>query len=119
MPLTNRRILIVEDEYMLAHDLQLELEDAGAIVIGPEASVACALARIEKEDRIDAVVLDVNLGGQLAFPVADALSAQHIPFIFASGYEDDVVKSRYPNVVNCAKPFVSRQLLHSLEHILH
>ncbi|MDQ1156008.1 DNA-binding response OmpR family regulator [Sphingomonas sp. SORGH_AS 950] len=118
MPLTNRRILIVEDEYMLAQDLQLELEEAGAIVIGPEASVPSALSRIEQEDRIDAVILDVNLGGQFAFPVADALTARHIPFIFASGYEDDVVKSRYPDVVNCAKPFVARQLLHSLENVL-
>ncbi|MDZ7281315.1 response regulator [Sphingomonas sanguinis] len=119
MPLTNRRILIVEDEYMLARDLQLELEEAGAIVIGSEASVRSALSRIEQEERIDAVILDVNLGGQFAFPVADALNARQIPFIFASGYEDDVVKSRYPGVVNCAKPFVSRRLLHSLENVLH
>ncbi|MCT8003387.1 response regulator [Sphingomonas sanguinis] len=119
MPLTNYRILVVEDEYMLAQGLRSELEDAGAVVIGPEPSVACALTCIAREDRIDAVVLDVNLGGEMAFPVADELSARQIPFLFASGYGDDVIKNRYPGVVNCAKPFVSRQLLRSLKSILH
>ena len=63
MALTNRHILIVEDEYMLAQDFMMDLEDAGAIVVGPEPSLASALTRISEEGRIEAVVLDVNLDG--------------------------------------------------------
>jgi len=118
MPLTNRRILVVEDEYMLAQDMLLELQDAGAVVIGPEPSVARALMRINEETTIDAVVLDVNLGGEQAFPVADALVAKRIPFVLASGYDDDAMTSRYPDAVNCAKPFSFRTLMRSLEAVL-
>lgn len=118
MALTNCRILVVEDEYLLAQDLLMELEDAGAIVIGPEASVGCALTRISEEARIDAVVLDLNLGGESAFPVADALIAKNIPFVFATGYEDKAVNSRYPDALNCPKPFSFRILKRSLEAVL-
>lgn len=118
MALTHCRILVVEDEYMIARDLLMELEDAGAIGIGPEPSVAGALVRIRDEARIDAAVLDVNLCGESAFPVADALIARSVPFIFASGYEDDEMTRRYPGVVNCAKPFIFRSLKRSLEAVL-
>lgn len=117
MPITNRRILIVEDEYLLAQDLQLELEHAGAVVVGPEASVAAALARIDEEAHIDAAILDVNLGGEWAFGVAETLRARQIPFVFASGYENDVMKGRFPEVRNCAKPFIVHDLMQSLEAI--
>lgn len=118
MPLTNCRILVVEDEYLLAQDLLLELEDAGAVVIGPEPSVSCALRRIAAEAVIDAVVLDVNLGGESAFPIADMLLTRKIPFVFATGYHDDIVTGRYPGAVNCAKPFSFHQLKRSLETVL-
>ncbi|MEZ0497416.1 response regulator [Sphingomonas sp. IW22] len=119
MSLTNCRILVVEDEFMVAHDLQLELEEAGAVILGPEASIRGALKRIDDESRIDAVVLDINLEGKLSFVVADAMKAKQIPFIFASGYEDEALSSRYPNVINCRKPFVTRDLLESLIRCLN
>lgn len=118
MPLDNCRILIVEDEYMLACDLRQELEDAGAVVIGPEPSVERALSRITVEARIDAAVLDINLGDEPAFPIADALNRQQIPFIFASGYGEDAIATRYPDAINCSKPLNMRDLLHSLEEAL-
>ncbi len=119
MTLTDRRILIIEDEFMLAQDIQWELEDAGAVVIGPKASVASALELLDHETDIDAVVLDVNLRGEEVFPVADALCARSIPFIFASGYADEVITARYPDAINCPKPFTSGSLLRSLEAALH
>jgi DNA-binding NtrC family response regulator len=119
LPLDDCRILVVEDEYMLACDLRQELEDAGAVVVGPEPSVARALSRISNEGRIDAAVLDVNLGGESAFPIADALAAEGIPFVFASGYGDDAVATRYPGTVNCSKPLNMAALLTSLEQAMH
>ena len=108
--LRDRRILVVEDEYLIAMSLQDALEEAGSVVVGPVSSVDKALKRIEDEPRLDAAVLDVNLGGVLAFPVADMLIARNIPFVFTSGYEDNVLKTRYAQVRNCPKPYQFRAM---------
>lgn len=79
-------ILIVEDELVIAIELQRLLEDEGYTVIGPVKSVAHALASIE-EDSPDAVILDLNLGGERSTPVAATLAAKGIPFIVTSGYD--------------------------------
>jgi CheY-like chemotaxis protein len=103
--LRDRRILVVEDEYLIALNLQDSLETAGSVVLGPVASVEKAISKIEAEPHIDAAVLDVNLGGVLAYPVADMLVAREIPFIFTSGYEDSALRTRYSNVKTCTKPY--------------
>ena len=105
-PLRERCILVVEDEYLIAISLQDALEDAGSIVLGPAPSVDQAIKTIESEPRIDAAVLDVNLGGVLAYPVADMLIARNIPFVFTSGYEDNALRNRYAEVKNCRKPYL-------------
>jgi DNA-binding response OmpR family regulator len=69
-----KRVLIVEDEYMIARDLALALEDAGAEVVGPAGTIQDALELIEDNDGIDGAVLDVNLHGERIYPVADLLS---------------------------------------------
>ena len=104
--LRDRRILVVEDEYLIAMSLQDALENAGSVVVGPVPSVEKALKQIESEPHIDAAVVDVNLGGMLAYPVADMLIARKIPFVFTSGYEDHVLGSRYSEVKNCPKPYL-------------
>ncbi len=103
--LHDRRILVVEDEYLIALSLQDSLESAGSVVLGPAASVDKAIKTIESEPHIDAAVLDVNLGGAPSYPVADTLIARKIPFIFTSGYEDNVLRTRYSNVKTCTKPY--------------
>jgi len=117
MSLADRRILVVEDEYMLAMDLQQELEDASAVVIGPEASVASAISRIVTETEINAAVVDMNLYGEEVSPVADELMARGIPFIFASGYADDAFAIRFPGVATCSKPLNMQALLSALEEL--
>jgi CheY-like chemotaxis protein len=104
--LRDRRILVVEDEYLIAMNLQDGLENVGSVVLGPVASVEKAIKKIESEPHIDAAVLDVNLGGALAYPVADMLVARKIPFVFTSGYEDNALRSRYSGVKNCPKPYL-------------
>jgi CheY-like chemotaxis protein len=113
-PLRERRILVVEDEYLIAMSLQDALENAGSIVLGPAPSVDKAIKTIESEVHIDAAVLDVNLGGVLAFPVADMLIARKIPFVFTSGYEDNVLRTRYAEVKNCRKPYLFRAMEEAL-----
>jgi CheY-like chemotaxis protein len=110
-PLYGRRILIVEDEYLIAMQVKRWLLAAGAEVVGPVSSVEQALDLIEG-DRLDAAVLDVNLGnGGTVYPVADKLSALGVPYLFATG---DVKISGAAADRQCSqleKPFVEAELL--------
>jgi len=83
------RILIVEDEYLIAHELAEALEEAGFALLGICASVPAALARIAAEDGCDAAVLDASLREVSSVPVAEALSARGIPFVVVSGFSAD------------------------------
>ena len=116
--LCDRRILVVEDEYLIAFTLSDQLEGVGSIVVGPVASVERAIKAVESEPEIDVAILDVNLGGAKAYPVADALLARNIPFVFASGYEDDFVRTRYPQIRNCRKPYLFPELEGALARAL-
>lgn len=103
-PLNKKQILVAEDEFLLADDLCRELEVSGAVVVGPAPSVRHALALIASTPVIDAAVLDANLRGEMVYPVADALLARSVPFVFTSGYNDTVLKQRYPQVARYQKP---------------
>ncbi|TDK32135.1 response regulator [Rhizobium deserti] len=100
---SGRRILIVEDEYFLADETRRKLEDLGAKVVGPTGRVQQALQLIEDE-LIDAAVLDVHLGDEMVFPVADELEARHIPFVFATGYDPSFFPIKYTGFALCEKP---------------
>lgn len=108
--LKNRRVLVVEDEYIIAADLAASLEERGVTVIGPANSVVDALSLLEREPAPDAAVLDVNLGREKVYPVADALWERGVPFVFATGYDDFVVPDRYVGVPRCEKPIDIRAL---------
>ena len=82
--LKRARVLIVEDAVLLAMELETALADAGAQVIGPAYELEEALAMLDQP--IDAAVLDANLNGQSVAPVAQALAARGVPFVFATGY---------------------------------
>jgi CheY-like chemotaxis protein len=112
--LRDRRILVVEDEYLVAMSLAEALQDAGSIVLGPVPSVDKAIKKIESEPHIDGAVVDVNLGGMLAYPVADLLIAKKIPFVFTSGYEDNLLRERYSQVKNCPKPYLFQAMEEAL-----
>jgi CheY-like chemotaxis protein len=99
------RVLVVEDEYVIALDLSSALSDLGMEVIGPVPSVEQALSVIrEHADELDAAVLDINLGSEMAYPVADALRKQRVPFVFATGYDGWSIPDAYGDVPRCFKP---------------
>jgi two-component SAPR family response regulator len=83
--LAGLRILIVEDEFLLAMELEMLLQRHGCLVVGPVSSVARALALLAAEPP-DAAVLDVNLRGERATPIAAALQAREVPFVLITGY---------------------------------
>ena len=98
------RVLIVEDEYFLATDLEEALRSEGAEIVGPICGLAQALAQVD-EDGFDAAVIDINLRGQSAYPIADKLMEQRIPFVFATGYSQEALPDRYWEVKRFEKPY--------------
>ena len=86
---SSHRVLIVEDEYYLAADLELALKAQGAGVVGPICDLPDALSAVAKGG-FDAAVIDVNLHGEFAYNVADALKRRGIPFVFATGYSQEI-----------------------------
>ncbi|UHC20091.1 response regulator (plasmid) [Methylobacterium currus] len=103
--------MVVEDEYYLACELDDELRAAGATVLGPAPSVRAALAILECGLAPDAAVLDMNLKGELAYPVADALAVRRIPFIVATGYDQASLPERYAGCHRMEKPIDMSGLL--------
>jgi CheY-like chemotaxis protein len=108
--LVYRRVLIAEDEYFLADDMARVLQKLGVHVVGPVSSTDKALALL-REEPLDAAVLDINLKGQMVFPVADALREQGVPFIFATGYDASIVPEAYRDVPRWEKPFFRPEVL--------
>jgi DNA-binding response OmpR family regulator len=116
--LSGRRILVVEDDYFLADECDLKLRAAGAAVLGPVPSVEAALVFLEASDPPDGVVLDVNLGGQMAYPVADALVAAKVPFLFMTGYDQSKLPERFASIRRIEKPVEARAMLGELRRLL-
>jgi DNA-binding response OmpR family regulator len=113
--LQNRRVLVVEDDYLVAQIVTDFLEDAGANVIGQIGRVDEAVAFIHQNGAtIDCAVVDLNLHGQKSYPVADALAANGITFVFATGYDSEVVGASYGKHPRCEKPFSQDTLVAAL-----
>lgn len=99
-----RRILVVEDDYFIANAMARSLEARGATIIGPAPSIEQALALIAETDVITAAVLDIDLRGEMAYPVAEELRAREVPFIFTTGYDRLAVDPRFADVPRYEKP---------------
>ncbi len=111
------RILIVEDEYYLAADLAEALRREGADVVGPVGTLAEAADMVERE-RIDCAILDMNLRGDMAYPVADRLEQAQIPFLIATGYNSASLPERFGRVPRIEKPFDPRDVIAAIPDLL-
>jgi two-component sensor histidine kinase/DNA-binding response OmpR family regulator len=102
-PLLARRVMVVEDEALVALVLADQLAELGLSVVGPCSSVAEAKAIADKGE-FEAAILDVNLGGELVYPVADLLSSRGIPFVFVTGYGRESIDRRFADAPVLEKP---------------
>lgn len=102
--LDGRRVLLVEDEYLIVRNMVRAFEAAGAEVIGPAATVRAALDLVAASPRIDGAVLDINLRGEMVYPVVDALRIRRVPCVFATGYDEATIPAPYATVTRCEKP---------------
>lgn len=99
-----KQILVLEDDALLAMDMEDFLSDLGVTVVGPVSHVAAALEQINKMD-LDGAVIDLNLRGEMSFPVIDELKAANIPFVVCSGYaEIPGVRSQLGGLTIVSKP---------------
>jgi CheY-like chemotaxis protein len=115
--LTGKRVLVVEDEALVAMLVAEELRGAGAEIVGPAPSVDDALRLVEAaaaDGGISAAVLDINLGGQHVAPLADRLAALGVPFLFATGYGENRDARGHDAAPVVEKPFDRERLVASV-----
>lgn len=113
MDLTGKRILVVEDELLVAENLTDTLTDLGAEVVGPAMQVTAALDLAATAD-FDVAILDVNLNGTRSYAVAELLQRRKLPFIFATGYGHVLGDDSFRAVPTLAKPYRTQELCSAL-----
>lgn len=116
--LEGRRVLVVEDETMIAMLVEDMLGDLGCVVVGPAHALESALALAEDDEGMDAALLDLNLGGQPVFPLADALRARGVPLIFCTGYGQAGLRDVDAGATVLQKPFRITDLARALEEAM-
>ncbi|HYC69065.1 response regulator [Brevundimonas sp.] len=103
--IAGRRVLIVEDESLVAMLLETILEDMGCVPVGPAATVDEGLRMATDAERVDAALLDVNVAGKQVFPVAEALKDRGVPFVFSTGYGEGGLPDEWRGQPTLQKPF--------------
>ena len=111
------RIMVVEDEYLVASLIEQMLEIAGCEVAGPIPRLAEAV-QAAKNEACDAAILDVNLAGQQVVPVAEILSRRNIPFLFVTGYGSGSLPAAYAGCPRLGKPFKTAELLDAVSDLV-
>lgn len=112
------RILVAEDEFIVAFDLCDTVQEAGFEVEGPHSEISTAMLAVQKA-RPDLAILDVELEDGDAFPLAEALMAEDVPVIFHSGqFTPEEVRSRYPTAIACSKPCPPNVMLAKVQKAL-
>jgi CheY-like chemotaxis protein len=115
--LVGRRVLVVEDEFLIAIEIERCLREAGAEVAGPVPDARRALALVEDES-LDAAVLDVNLRGEAVYAVADRLRERGVPYLFATGEMEIADRLDYRLRPKLEKPILDAELLRALGDLL-
>lgn len=111
--LKDLRVLVVEDDPLVAWDIEAILQDAGGAVVGPVGRLSQALDVIAAA-QFDVVLLDLNLGRDNSLPAADRLEQARIPFVFLSGHSVDFLPERHRDRPLVSKPFHPRLLLDAI-----
>lgn len=114
---TRLRVLLVEDEFLLSLVLAADLRAAGYDVLGPCATIVAAMEAARSES-FDGAILDINLKGQLVYPVAEELARRRIPFMFLSGYPLISIPEPFRSRPRLPKPADSTVVLHAVQNML-
>jgi two-component SAPR family response regulator len=114
--LDGKRVLVVEDEFFVALELELMIRDLGGAVAGPAAHLGAARA-VMLQDKINCAILDVKLDGNTSLPLADELMASGVPVILISGYGSNQLPSRFANTPKLGKPVSVDELARVLKGI--
>jgi CheY-like chemotaxis protein len=113
----SRRILVVEDDFLVATLLAEILESVGWQVVGPVAHLATALDAAASEG-FDAAVLDIDLGGQTVYPVVEVLDARRVPFVFVTAYVRESLPPLFCGRPHLGKPFAPEELIGTLARLI-
>jgi CheY-like chemotaxis protein len=113
-PLTGRTVLVVEDESLVAMLLETILEDMGCTPVGPASTVEEGLALAADAGQLDAALLDVNVAGRQVFPIAEALKARGVPFVFSTGYGEGGLPDAWRGHATVQKPFTESAIRDAL-----
>ncbi len=114
--LKGQRILVVEDNYMMALDLSQMVEELGGAVVGPVGRLVEGF-KLAQSDGLAAAILDVNLDGEDTFSLADGLLAARIPVIFATGYDPKILPDRFADLPRISKPFTTGSVENAVRKI--
>lgn len=115
--LSGRRILVVEDESLVAMLLETILEDMGVTPVGPASNVDEGL-KMATEEALDAALLDVNVAGRHVFPIAEVLKARGVPFVFSTGYGEGGLPDEWRGHPTVQKPFTEAAIRQALMDVV-
>jgi CheY-like chemotaxis protein len=107
-------VLIAEDDVLTAAGLVAAFEDMGVCIVGPASTVRDALELVEQAEHLDGAVIDVELRGGTAYPIAAALVKRGTPFVFATGDGQTAIPASFSNIVACEKPTSPEQIARAL-----
>lgn len=112
------RVFVVEDEALVAMNLETILEDLGCVVVGPAMRFDRAEEMVDGKVEADIAILDINLGGREVFPLAERLSAQGVPVIFATGYDQSGIAHAWHGAQILQKPYTAEDVARCLTKAL-
>lgn len=113
--LAGLKVLVVEDNFLIAEYVCELLAEHGCEVVGPVGRVAAGLKLVEGGVPVDGAVLDINLDGELCFPIAAALARRAVPFVFLTGYDDgDLIPGDFADTKRFGKPLEEDRLLRAV-----
>jgi len=115
-PLTRRRVLVVEDQYLVADEMRRVVEGLGGQVVGPVPRAQRALDLLDAGE-VDFALLDINLAGENVYPLAAELLRRGAPFIFATGCEPWVIPTEFRDTPRLEKPVTAKALIDAINRL--
>jgi DNA-binding response OmpR family regulator len=116
--LSGLKILVVEDEYFLADEICSALKQAGAAIVGPAPTLGKGLTLARETAGLDFAILDINLHGESAIEIARTLRERSIGFLFATGYDTEVLPEEFHDVPHFSKPSDGLALMQQLGSVI-